>query len=93
MKTNQPPQDANAKMDERENLIRVTIILEQLAKKVDAIQVSIDRIENEFIVKATAEAAVSSTKVNRLENIVYGTIGVVAVELIVIIHDLLKTNG
>lgn len=94
MTTNHPPQNAsNHKMDERENLIRVTIILEQLAKKVDAIQVSMDRIENEFIVKATAEAAVASTKVDRLEKIVFGTIGVLAVEVIVLIHSIFENNG
>lgn len=84
---------SNIVMDEKENLIRVTIILEQLAKKVDAIQVSIDRIENEFIVKATSEAAVINTKVDRLEKIVFGTIGVLAVEVIVLIHSIFESNG
>lgn len=80
-------------MDERENLIRVTIILEQLAKKVDAIQVSINRIENEFIVKTTAETAVLDTKVSRLEKITYGAMGALAIEALGIVFLMFEKYG
>lgn len=68
----------------------VTILLEQVSKKVDLIGDKVERMKDGQIAAATTDIAVLQEKTNRIEKIVYGACAVIFVETIGLILSFIK---
>lgn len=72
-------------MDDKEILIRQTVLMEEMGKRIIDIEGKVDRINETHLGKTESRLAVSEEKVNRLEKLVYGAVAVIIVNLISII--------
>ena len=72
-------------MEDKEIIIRQTVLMEEMGKRIINIEVKVDKINETQLGKTEARLAVSEEKVNRLERIVYGAVAFIIIELISII--------
>lgn len=64
-------------MDDREILIRQTVLLEEIGKKVTAVETKVNGMNDGHVMKTESRLAVLEEKNTRLEKIVYGSIAVI----------------
>lgn len=69
-------------MEQMEQMIRMSVILEEIKKDVTEMSGKVDKIKDEHILQTTKALAIIETKLSRLENIIYGAITVVTIEFI-----------
>ena len=69
-------------MEDKELLIRQSVLLEAVIKKVDCIETKIDDINDDQIRQLDKSMGILQEKVGRLEKIIYGAIGVLFVQAI-----------
>lgn len=74
-------------MEDKELLIRQSVLLEAVVKKVDTIEVKIDNINDEQIRTLDKGQGILVEKVSRLEKIIYGLIAIALTEGIAIISS------
>lgn len=74
-------------MEDKELLIRQSVLLEAVIKKVDIIETKIDNINDEQIRTLDKASGILTEKVARLEKIVYGLIATAAAEAIALISS------
>jgi len=72
-------------MDDKELLIRQSVLLEAVIKKVDTIESKIDNINDSQIRELDKGQGILQEKVDRLEKIIYGAVFVIFVQLIAVI--------
>jgi hypothetical protein len=68
-------------MDDREILIRQSVILEEIAKRVATVETSVNIMKDSHVVDMKTKLAVQEERLGRLEKIIYG-FGTVIVGLI-----------
>lgn len=64
-------------MEDKELLIRQSVLLEAVIKKVDVIETKIDDINDDQIRQLDKSLGIIQEKVGRLEKIIYGAIAVI----------------
>lgn len=64
-------------MEDKELLIRQSVLLEAVIKKVDIIETKIDDINDDQIRQLDKSLGIIQEKVGRLEKIIYGAIAVI----------------
>ena len=69
-------------MDERELVIRQTVLLEEIGKKVTAIEGKVNLMNDGAVSDLKTQQAVTKEKVSRLESIIYGAIVVIFAQVI-----------
>lgn len=69
-------------MDDKELLIRQSVLLEAVIKKVDNIETKIDSINDDQIRQLDKAQGIMAEKVSRLEKIIYGAIAVIFAQAI-----------
>jgi cell division protein FtsL len=72
-------------MDDKEILIRQSILMEEMGKRVIDMEGKVNKIYDIQIGITASELAVHKEKIGRLEKIVYGLITIIAVQVISII--------
>jgi tetrahydromethanopterin S-methyltransferase subunit G len=72
-------------MDDKELLIRQSVLLEAVIKKVDSIETKIDLINDEQIRSLDKGQGILQEKVGRLENIIYGAVAVIFIQVVALI--------
>jgi len=72
-------------MDDKEILIRQTVLMEETVKRVITIEGKVDSISQTQLSKTETRLAVSEEKVSRLEKIIYGALAAIMIELISIL--------
>lgn len=72
-------------MEDKELLIRQSVLLEAVIKKVDIIENKIDDINDDQIRQLDKSLGIIQEKVGRLEKIIYGAIAVIFAQTIGII--------
>lgn len=72
-------------MDDKELIIRQTVILEEISKKVAAIEGKVNNMNDGAVRDLGTQQAVTKEKVSRLENIIYGAIAVIFAQAVGII--------
>lgn len=72
-------------MDDKELLIRQSVLLEAVIKKVDNIETKIDSINDDQIRQLDKAQGIMAEKVGRLEKIIYGAIAVIFAQSIAMI--------
>lgn len=72
-------------MDDREILIRSTVLMEGFATKLDSIEKKVDRMSEDNVRKLEQEVAIQKEKLTRMEKIVYGTVAAIIANLIGIV--------
>ena len=72
-------------MDDKELLIRQTVLLEEIGKKVTAIEGKVNSLNDGEVRDLGTQQAVTKEKVARLENIIYGSIAVIFVQAVALI--------
>ena len=75
----------NTIMDDREILIRQTVLLEEIGKKVTAVETKVNSMNDGHVMKTESRLAVLEEKNDRLEKVVYGSIAIITVQLISLI--------
>lgn len=63
-------------------LIRQSVLLEQIVKKIDELEGTVRVLRDTQLSKTESRLAVSEEKVNRLEKIVYGSLAVILINLV-----------
>lgn len=71
-------------MEDKELLIRQSVLLEAVVKKVDTIEVKIDNINDEQIRTLDKGQGILAEKVGRLEKIIYGFCAIVVAQALAI---------
>ena len=74
-------------MEDKELLIRQSVLLEAVVKKVDNIETKIDNINDEQIRQLDKSQGILIEKVSRLEKIVYGLIALAIAQGIALISS------
>ena len=69
-------------MEDKELLIRQSVLLEAVIKKVDTIETKIDNINDSQIRQLDKGQGILEEKVDRLEKVIYGALAVIFVQLI-----------
>jgi len=69
-------------MEDKELLIRQSVLLEAVIKKVDTIETKIDDINDDQIRQLDKSVGILQEKVNRLEKVIYGAIAVIFAQVI-----------
>lgn len=64
-------------MEDKELLIRQTVLLEEIGKKVSAIEGKVNALNDGEVRELGTEQAVTKEKVRRLESIVYGALAAI----------------
>ena len=77
-------------MDDKELLIRLTVLVEQMGQKVAGIENKVNTLNDIHLMKTESRLAVGEEKVSRLEKIVYGSIGLILAEGVTILFLWLK---
>lgn len=72
-------------MEDKELLIRQSVLLEAVVKKVDTIEVKIDNINDEQIRTLDKGQGILAEKVGRLEKIIYGAVAIIFAQTIALI--------
>jgi hypothetical protein len=72
-------------MEDKELLIRQTVLLEQIGGKVNAIEAKVNAMNDGEVRELGTQQAVTKEKVSRLENIIYGAITVIFAQAIALI--------
>jgi len=72
-------------MEDKELLIRQTVLLEEIGKRMTAIESKLNQLNDEEVRELGTQQAVTKEKVSRLENIIYGAIGVLFVQIVALI--------
>lgn len=72
-------------MEDKELLIRQSVLLEAVIKKVDTIETKIDDINDDQIRQLDKSLGIIQEKVGRLEKIIYGSIAVIFAQTIALI--------
>lgn len=72
-------------MEDKELLIRLSVMLEAVVKKMDNIEIKVDNINDEKIRQLDKTAGITSEKVTRLEKIVYGAIALIFAQSIALV--------
>jgi len=68
--------------DDKEILIRQTILMEEMGKRVVDMEIKVGKIYETQIGTTASELAVNKEKIGRLEKIVYGAIAFIIVNLV-----------
>jgi cell division protein FtsL len=68
--------------DDKEILIRQTILMEEMGKRVVDMEAKVNKIYDTQIGVTASELAVNKEKISRLEKIVYGAIAFIIVNLV-----------
>lgn len=68
--------------DDKEILIRQTILMEEMGKRVVDMEIKVGKIYETQIGTTASELAVNKEKISRLEKIVYGAIAFIIVNLV-----------
>ena len=69
-------------MEDKELVIRQIVLLEEIGKRVNAIEGKIESMNNDKIQGIDKGLAITQEKVSRMEKIVYGALAVVLANLI-----------
>lgn len=72
-------------MEDKELLIRQSVLLEAVVKKVDAIETKIDDINDDQIRQLDKSLGIVQEKVGRLEKVIYGAIAIIFAQTIALI--------
>lgn len=72
-------------MEDKELLIRQTVLLEQIGSKVNAIEAKVNAMNDGEVRELGTQQAVTKEKVSRLENIIYGAITVIFAQAVALI--------
>jgi len=72
-------------VDDKELLIRQSVLLEAVIKKVDVVESKIDSINDGQIREMDKSVGILKEKVDRMEKIIYGAAAAIFVELIALI--------
>lgn len=68
--------------DDKEILIRQTILMEEMGKRVVDMEIKVGKIYETQIGTTASELAVNKEKISRLEKIVYGAIAFIIINLV-----------
>lgn len=77
-------------MDDKEILIRQSVLLEKIGEKVNAIENKVNLMNDGHVMKTESRLAVSEEKTAKLEKIVYGALGIIFIEMLSIVVLWLK---
>lgn len=77
-------------MEDRELIIRLTEKVESLVNSVKNVGDKVDKIQDDHIVKTSMDIAVMKEKVSRLENIIYGAITVIFIQIVALLFMFFK---
>lgn len=80
-------------MEDKELLIRQTVLLEQIGNKVTAIETKVNAMNDGEVRALGTQQAVTKEKVGRLENIIYGSIAVIFVQIIGLIFLWIQSSA
>ena len=80
-------------MDDKELLIRQSVLLEAVIKKVDVVESKIDSINDGQIREMDKSVGILKEKVDRMEKIIYGAAAAIFVELIALIALWIKRKN
>lgn len=69
-------------MEDKELLIRQSVLLEAVVKKVDSIEIKIDNMNDEQIRSLDKGQGILEEKVNRMEKMLYGAAAIIFAQLI-----------
>lgn len=69
-------------MEDKELLIRQTVLLEEIGKKVGVIEGKVNSMNDGAVRELGTQQAVTKEKVSRLENIIYGAIAVIFAQVV-----------
>lgn len=69
-------------MEDKELLIRQSVLLEAVVKKVDSIEVKIDNMNEDQIRNLDKGQGILQEKVNRMEKMIYGAAAIIFAQLI-----------
>ena len=72
-------------MEDKELLIRQTVLLEEIGKKVTLIEGKVNTMNDGAVRDLGTQQAVTKEKVSRLESIIYGAIGVIFIQAVALI--------
>ena len=72
-------------MEDKELLIRQSVLLEAVIKKVDIIETKIDDINDDQIRQLDKSLGIVQDKVGRLEKLLYGAIAIIFTQAIAVI--------
>lgn len=72
-------------MEDKELLIRQTVLLEEIGKKIAAIEGKVNSMNDGTVRELGTAQAVTKEKVSRLESIIYGSIFVIFVQAVAIV--------
>lgn len=72
-------------MEDKELLIRLTVLSEEITKKVTIIEGKVNGMNDTTIRELGTAQAVTKEKVSRLESIIYGTIAVIFIQIIALL--------
>lgn len=72
-------------MEDKELLIRQSVLLEAVIKKVDTIETKIDDINDDQIRQLDKSLGIIQEKVGRLEKIIYGAVAVIFAQTVAMI--------
>lgn len=67
-------------MEDKELLIRQIVLIEEMGKKVNAIEGAVTMMKDGHVVQTQSRLAVSEEKISRLEKIIYGSIATIIVQ-------------
>jgi len=72
-------------MEDKELLIRQTVLIEEIVKKVTIIEGRLNQLNDEEVRELATQQAVISEKVARLETIIYGALSIIFIQIVALI--------
>lgn len=77
-------------MDDREILIRQTVLIEEISKKISVIENNVNAMKDGHIRETESRMAVQEEKMTRLEKIVYGAVALIIIQGFGLLMQFLK---